>query len=147
MPAKNIFNSWVIALQQQPTLKRVIFMKQTPRYDPLDVDPLSLKPALSQLFNNTMVEEWMKFPQQEKIFIGNHNIDCSGGIQAARYRHTKTGRFDGLHLYGTTGGKAYTKSMLNILKSASLITEEDVFHASCPQTRRQQRRQNRSQGN
>jgi hypothetical protein len=86
--AKNIFNSGVIALEHQPTLKSVIFMKQTPRYDPLDVDPLSMKQALSHLFNNTLMELWMNSSMKEKIFVGSHNIECSGGIQSSRYRHT-----------------------------------------------------------
>ena len=145
--AKNIFNAGVIALEQQPTLKSVIFMKQTPRYDPLDIDPLSLKPALSQLFNNTLVEEWMNSPLRGKIFVGSHNIECSGSIQAARYRSTKTGKFDGVHLFGTTGSKAYTLSVLNILRSAPLISTKDNFHLTCPQFKYQHRRQSKYQGN
>ena len=87
--AKNIFHSGIAALEKQPSLKSVIFMKQTPWYDPLDVDPLSLKPALSQLFNNTKIELWMNSHQKkEEIFIGSDNIDCSGATQSARYRHT-----------------------------------------------------------
>ena len=135
--AKNTFSSAVIALQHQPSLKNVVIMKQTPRYDPQDVDPLTIKPVLSQLFNNTLVEEWMKFPQKEQIFIGSHNIDCTGPILAARYRHTQTGKFDGVHLYGSSGSKAYTNSMLNILHSAALISSEDLYHADCPQIRYQ----------
>ena len=146
--AKNTFSSAVLALQHQPSLKSVLIMKQTPRYDPLDVDPLSLKPALSQLFNNTLVEEWMSYPQKERIFVGSHNIDCSGAVQAARYRHTQSGRFDGVHLYGTTGSKAYTQSMLNIMQSASLISKDDLYHATCPQTRHQRsKRMSGYQGN
>ena len=137
--AKNIFHSGIAALEKQPSLKSVIFMKQTPRYDPLDVDPLALKPALSQLFNNTMIELWMNSQKKEQIFIGSHNIDCSGAVQSARYRHTKSGRFDGVHLYGSSGSKAYTLSMLNILRSASLITNEDDYHLSCAQYRYQHR--------
>ena len=137
--AKNIFNSGVCALERQPSLKSVIFLKQTPRYDPIDVDPLSIKPALSQLFNNTMMELWIHSPMKEQIFVGSHNIDCSGAIQSARYRHTKTGRFDGVHLYGSSGSKAYTLSMLNILRSASLISSEDDYHLSCAQYEYQHR--------
>ena len=121
-------------------------MKQTPQYDPIDVDPLGLKAALSQLFNNTLVELWLSSPLKDKIFVGSHNIDCSGAIQSARYRHTKTGRFDGVHLYGASGSKAYTKSVLNILRSASVISSEDDFHLSCAQYKYQSR-QSRHQGN
>ena len=140
--AQNIFNSGIIALERQLSLKRVIFLKQTPRYDPLEVDPLSLKPALSQLFNNTMVELWMNSPMKEHIFVGTHNIDCSGAVQAARYRHTKSGWFDGIHLYGSPGSKAYTLSVLNILRSASLIANDDDYHLSCAQYRYQNRQYN-----
>ena len=67
MSAKNIFDSSLLALERQPALKSIVILKQTPRYDPLDTDPLSLKPALSLLFNNTIMELWMKCPMKEKI--------------------------------------------------------------------------------
>ena len=143
LSAKNIFNSVVIALENQTSLKTAIIMKQTPRYDPHNVDPLSLKSALSHLFNNTMMELWMNSPLKDKIYVGSHNIDCSGAIQSARYRHTKSGRFDGVHLYGSSGSKAYTMSVLNILRSASLISSDHDYHLSCDQYKYQ----NRNQGN
>jgi hypothetical protein len=133
----------IIALERQPSIKSVVIMKQTPRYDPVSVDPMSLKPALSQLFNNTLMELWISSPMKDRIFVGSHNIDCSGAIQSARYRHTKTGRFDGVHLYGSSGSKAYTKSVLNILRSATLISTEEDYHLSCAQYKYQ----NRYQGN
>ena len=138
--AKNTFDSCLIALEKQPSLKSVVIMKQTPRYDPLTTDPLSIKPALSQLFNNTLTELWVSCPMKHKIHIGTHNIDCTGAVQSARYRHTQTGKFDGVHLYGTTGSKAYTNSVLNILKAASLTTSEYNYHLSCPQYRYQNRK-------
>ena len=140
--ARNIFNSCVSAFEHQPSLKSIIILKQTPRYDPSEVDPLSIKPMLSHLFNNTLMELWMNSSLKHKIHVGNHNIDCSGAIQAARYRH-KSGRFDGVHLYGSSGGKAYTMSVLNILRSASLISSEHDYHLSCAQYNYQ----NRYQGN
>ena len=42
MSATNVFNAGINALKSQPTLRKVIIMKQIPRYDPSDVDPLSL---------------------------------------------------------------------------------------------------------
>ena len=41
-------------------------MKQIPRYDPLEVDPFSLKPSLSILFNNTLA---IASPQLRKLPI------------------------------------------------------------------------------
>ena len=51
MSARNMFDSCLIALDRQPSLQKVIMMKQTPRYDPVTIDPLQIKPALAQLFN------------------------------------------------------------------------------------------------
>ena len=121
-------------------------MKQTPRYDPADVDPLSVKPAMSYLFNNTIMDLWMNSPMKDRMFVGTHDIECTGAIQSSRYRHTKTGRFDGVHLYGSSGGKAYTKSVLDILRSAKLISSDYDFHLSLPQTKHKNR-SNKFQGN
>ena len=135
MSATNLFQAGLNALQENPRLRKVIIMKQIPRYDQSNVDPLSLKPSLSILFNNTLTNLWMESPFKDKMFIGNHNIECNGSIREARYRHTKSGKFDGIHLYGSSGRKAYTKSVLNILKSAN-VTSPD-FHGYCAQFRAQ----------
>ena len=84
MSAKNTFDSCLLALDKQPSLKSVTIMKQTPRYDPLTTDPLAIKPALSQLFNNTLTELWLSCPLKNKIYIGTHNIDCTVAVQSAR---------------------------------------------------------------
>ena len=123
-----------IAKNHQPSIKSILFMKQTPRYS-LDVDPLSIKPPMSHLFNNTIMNLWLNSPIKDVIFVGTHNIDCYGPIQAARYKHTRTGRFDGVHLNGSSGNKAYTQSVLNILKRANFISKNFDFHQSCAQTK------------
>ena len=120
-------------MKAKPSLTKVLIMKQIPRYDPADVDPLSLKASLSILFNNTLTNLWMESPFKQKMFIGNHNIECNGAIREARYRHTKSGKFDGVHLYGSSGTKAYTLSVLNILRAANMTASEHNFHQSCAQ--------------
>ena len=135
--ANNLFNVAVQAISTQPSLQKVVIFKQTPRYDTIQDDPLQLKQALSQIFNNSLVDLWIKSPLKDKIFIGTHNIECTGGIREARYRCTKTGRYDGVHLYGTTGSKAYTNSVWNILKSAGIISQEG---SPCTQFECQKRR-------
>ena len=45
---QNLFTAAVKSLSVQPSLKKVIIMKQ------ISVDPLSLKLALSQVFNSTL---------------------------------------------------------------------------------------------
>ena len=141
MSATNLFNAAVKALKDKPSLKKVVILKQIPRYDKSDVDPLSLKSSLSILFNNTLTNLWMECPDRQKIVVGNHNIECSGAIRESRYRHTKTGNFDGIHLLGSSGSKAYTLSVLNILKSANVTASEHDFHLSCAQFQYQNRKQ------
>ena len=139
--AKNTFNAGVQALKQQPTLQKVLIMKQIPRHDPKEVDPLGIKTSLSQLFNSTMMEQWMNSPHKERIFIGNHNLECSGASLSSRYKCTKTGKFDGIHLYGSSGSKFYTLSMLSILRTAGLISSEHDYHLSCAQYQYQNKQQ------
>ena len=139
LSARNLFTSAENALSAQPSLNTVVIMKQIPRYDPPKVDPLCLKPALSQLYNNTITELWMNSPLKNRIVIGNHNIECTGAIKEARYRETKSGRFDGIHLYGSSGRKTYTLSVLNILKAAQLTSSEFDYHQSCAQYKYQTR--------
>ena len=145
MSATNIFNAGVNALKTQPTLGKVVIMKQIPRYDPTDVDPMSLKPSLSLLFNNTMTNLWMESPYKEKMFIGNHDIECNGAIRESRYRQTKSGRYDGIHLYGSSGSKAYTLSVLSILSAAHVTSSEHDFHLSCAQYKYQSRQKKGNQ--
>ena len=115
-------------------------MKQIPRYDPNHVDPLSLKPVLSNLFNSTLVEEWMASPFKQQLFVGNHMIECAGAIKESRYRETKTGKFDGIHLLGSSGRKAYTESVINILRAANMTAPEYEEHLTCQQARYQSRK-------
>ena len=136
MSANNLFSACERAVGENPNLKKVVLMKQPPRYDPVTVDPCSIKPVLSELFNSTLVQCWMSSKLKDRIFLGSHNIDCTGGIREARYRETQTGRFDGLHLLGSSGKKAYTNSVLNILNLAEMV-DPDFNHSHCPQTRYQ----------
>ena len=115
-------------------------MKQVPRYDPANVDPLGLKPSLALLFNNTITGLWMDSANKDQIFIGEHSIDCTGAIRESRYRQTKTGRYDGIHLYGSSGRKAFTLSVLNILKAANVTASDHDYHQSCAQFKYQHRR-------
>ena len=135
MAAQNLFSAAERALEDENNVEKVVIMKQTPRYDPVDVDPLTLKPALADLYNKTLTDCWMNSRLSKKIFVGAHNIECSGAIREARYRHTMSGRYDGVHLYGSSGKKAYTLSVLNILKSAKLTTSDYDYHQNCNQSK------------
>ena len=94
-------------------------MKQIPRYDPTVKDPTSVKSALSQLYNNTITQLWLEYPDKERIIIGSHDLECYGGVRDSRYRNGD--KFDGIHMYGPSGKKAYTESVLNIVRNSGLM--------------------------
>ena len=75
--------------------------------------------------------------------IGNHSLECSGGVLQARYNNSQSGKFDGIHLFGPSGGKAYTASVMDILREAGLVKTEppkyydELDHKNCEQARYQ----------
>ena len=83
--AKNFFSVVENALKIQPTLNKVVVLKLIPRYDLPSVDPLGLKSDLSKMFNEKLDELCMSSPFQSKVFVGSHNIDCTGAIRESRY--------------------------------------------------------------
>ena len=70
---------------------------------------------------------------KDNIFKGSHNIECTGAIKEARYRETKSGKFDCIHLFGSSGRKSYSRSVLNILKSAKETSSDYEYHQLCAQ--------------
>jgi hypothetical protein len=136
--ARNLFSVAENSLKTHPSLQQVVIMKHIPRYDTMQADPLQIKAALSQIFNTVLADLWIKSPHKNKIFVGSHNIECIGAIREARYKCTKSRKFDGVHLYGSTGMKAYTNSVMQILKCAGLISADCP---PCPQFQYQDRKQ------
>ena len=117
--ATNLFTSVTNALLSNHGIQKAIIMKHIPRYDPRSNDPQSVKAALSQLYNDTLVQLWLGSPHKNRIVLGSHRLDCAGGIRTARYRNGN--RYDGIHMYGPSGRKAYTESVLSIIREAELI--------------------------
>ena len=84
-----------------------------------------------------------------------------------RYTDERTGRRDGVHLYGSSGRNAYTKSVLNILNKTispsqyseqpptptpsvpppSSAPEDPAYHSSCPQAQYINGNKNMNNGN
>ena len=147
---QNMFSLAQAALEQNRNLKSVVLMEHTPRFDGLDVDPTSLKPNLVKLANSTLNQLWLNSHLKNKISIGHHSLENSGTETAhlARYQNLRTGRYDGVHLYGQTGCRDYTGSVENILLVAlqSLSSTQDTAecgntqkdnHTRCPQAQHQ----------
>ena len=136
--ANNLFSAVTDALNTNPELEKVIIMKQIPRYDSKANDPSSVKSLLSTLFNTTLDHLLLKSEYQDRITIGTHRLECEGGIRDSRYRSNT--RYDGIHMYGPSGKKAYTESVLCILRTAGHIKNSPPryyrrFHGSASQTK------------
>ena len=110
------------ALKGSETLQKIVILKQTPRYDQESKDPFGMKHDLSILYNNTLEECLNKSLYRQKIYLGNHNLACHGAVREARFRHAQSGRFNGINMIGASGQKAYTLSVLNILRQAEVTS-------------------------
>ena len=143
---KNMMKTVQDALTNVPELKVVTIMNHSPRYDTSDVDPAGIKPILANFANAYFLELWLASPLKDKIIIGSHTLECSGDVKMRRYTDDRNRRYDGVHLYGSSGREAYTDSVINILfpsfqSQASAQNKRDDDHFSCPQTnyRKQQK--------
>ena len=133
LAAKSTFNS-VEKIMKTSNLQKAVLMKQLPRFDPISHDPYALRAALAMLYNSTLAESWLKSDLSNKIFLGDHSLDCSGSVRDSRYRETRTGRFDGVHLLGSSGFKALTHSILNIHETAQATS--NVYNSRIAAARR-----------
>ena len=145
LSASNLFTAVSNALITNNKLNKAIILKQVPRYDPYALDPQGIKSALVQLYNDTIVQLWLASSLMNKITIGNHDLECSGGVREARYRSKNM--FDGLHLRGPSGSKSYTESVLFAVKDAGLIKNPPAkyfhrFHNQADQPEQRNNAQN-----
>ena len=109
-----------------PNLKKVIVSQRTPRYDNLN--------QLNEFANNELHKAWETLPEniRGKVVIGHHKLDCKEAIHVSRYGAAGTGvggkLVDGLHMRGSSGKIAYTRSMANIMIQAGICSPAQVEH-------------------
>ena len=102
------------AFTSHPYLKGAILMERAPRYDDLH--------DLNRYANGILYEAVAKSRNVGKIFVGQHSLQCEGGLRASRYGTPSSHHnFDGIHLRGTSGRMAYTRSVASILQQAGLM--------------------------
>ena len=123
-------------------------MEHPPRFDTPHVDPTSLKPNLAILANTKLSSLRMNSGLKEKIFIGCHSLESSGSGAAHfdRFQKKRTGKYDGVHMYGQTACLDYTNSVKTILMMAlprlnstncpvEVGTAQAANHDDCPQAK------------
>ena len=63
---------------------------------------------------------------KDKVTVGSHNLDCDGGKRASMYGDHKKTHIDMIHMRGSSGLVAYTRSVAAILARAGLASREDA---------------------
>ena len=96
MSATNLFTGVTNTLEADPNLKKVMLMKQIPRYNRSSDDPRAVKSVLSKLYNDTLVQLWLGSKHKDRFTIGSHSLECVGGVGDARFRLNNN--FDGIHI-------------------------------------------------
>ena len=124
------------SLDENKNLSKVVIMDPPPRFDE------KVKSKLARLANATFNQLWLSSSLQNKIIIGRHSLESSGSGAAfsARYVNPKSGRYDGVHLYGENGCRDYTDSVRTILMLALPLkpecgTTQPDDHNSCEQAK------------
>ena len=64
---------------------------------------------------------------RSKISIGHHNLECQDGMRLSRYGDPARCRADGIHLKGSSGMMAMTRSIAAIMAGAGLTTLEEAY--------------------
>ena len=119
--SQKLFNLAECALHAYPSLERVVLLRRPPRFDPVSVDPLELKPQLSRLGDSVLFDMWCNSSLKKKITLGDHQI--SHQMSEDHYKvfgHPNQEQYDGLHMHGHSGRHAFQESVLNILRNAGV---------------------------
>ena len=124
------------ALGAHPELRKFIILEHPPIFGTSDKDPLSLKTELAKFANSTYQQIWSESALKNKIVIAKHNLEYSENSQRDIFTNMQNNRFDGIHMYGRDGRRAYTESVLSVLMNnvPRLRPRPAEFHKSCPQT-------------
>ena len=119
--SQSLFTIAESALHEHPSLEKVIILRRPPRFDPVSLDPLELKPQLSKLGDSVLFDLWCNSSFKKKIALGEHQIphlmnDDHYGV----FGHPSNELYDGLHMRGPAGRQSFQESVLNILKNVGI---------------------------
>ena len=134
---QNIITAAESAIRNHPELEKVVIVEHAPRFDIHEVDPTGLKPKLALFANNTLDKLQQSSDMKNKIVLGKHSLDK---LHSRMYKDERTGRYDGLHMYGVNGFLLYTDSIVKIINSSQ------DNHDTCPQAGYQRRQKANQQG-
>ena len=119
--AHKLFSIAEAALQKYPSIRKVVIMKRTPRYDANRLDPLNLKPQLSSLADSVSFGVWCDSIFKDKIILGGQEIPNGDDQHKQVFGNPDDKSYDGLHMKGPGGKSFLTNSIERVLNKAGLI--------------------------
>ena len=122
---KNMFTAAQKALNAHKQIKKAILIEHPDRFDTEDKDPLSIKAELVRYANRLYQQLWFESNLKHRIILGQHRLQCLEKTRLERFTDRRSHRYDGVHMYGESGRRAYTNSVLSILIPA-LLTRQQV---------------------
>jgi hypothetical protein len=106
------------ALKNNPLLLKAIVVERPARYDEMY--------EVNEFSNFVLRTRAMKSEYCGRLVVGEHTLHCSGARREARYgRPGITRGYDGVHFRTEEGRKAYTSSMIRILRNEGVGSVED----------------------
>ena len=143
---QNMFSVAQNAILDNPELRKVVIMEHAPRQDPPEIDPTQLRSKLAKLANTTLAQLVHSSGLQDRISVGRHSLDSANNIPSKVYRDDITGKYDGVHMYGSHGKDLFTKSVARIIQSALPSSNQPLYsHVVCPQAQYQKKQQARAE--
>ena len=106
------FNIAQQALNNNPSLKKVIIMKRIPRYDN------HVRSELTKYGNYIYDKLWREKGCPDNIVLGESNLDCFGDLRDLRYGRRDSQVCDYIHLRGKLGEAHWTGAVLKVFKLA-----------------------------
>ena len=103
------------ALNAKSSLKKVVIVLHTPRFDNQTFR------NLAETANRDLINLREKSSLKDQIFIGQHSLKDFGigKTHNHRYLNSATNQYDGVHYFGPFGCQEYTKSLANMLLTAT----------------------------
>ena len=113
-----------LALAANSNLKQFIIAERAPRADKWK--------ALNEYANEELFEAVKNVENEDvrkRIVVGRHNLETvDSGLQKARFGDPRVRGVDGIHMRGSSGQIALTRSMAAILAGAGLCSTQDAYN-------------------
>ena len=116
----NMFAAATNALASNPDCQQVLLLQAVPRYDGKE----ELNKYGNEMLHQAKAES--TDVNKDRVKIGVHDLECEGGVRESRYGDGRNGPVDMIHMKGSSGKVAYTRSVAAILARAGLASIQEA---------------------